>query len=55
MTMGRLEGELKEIVSTTDGLGLVHESVNSWNTSDWTRQWFSWVSLIFTSLLFCCV
>ena len=47
-----IRGQLKEIVSTTDGLGLVHESVNSWNTSDWTRQWFSWVS---PSLCFCLI
>ena len=30
---------LKEIVSTTDGLGLVHESVDSWNPKKWSRQW----------------
>jgi len=31
--------QLREIVSTTDGLGLVHESINTFNTTDWTRQW----------------
>lgn len=31
---------LKEIVSSTAGLGLIHESINTFHASEYTRQWY---------------
>lgn len=34
-------GAIKEVVSSTGGLGLIHESVDSNDETQWTRQWYA--------------
>ncbi|KAI4272182.1 MAG: hypothetical protein LQ337_005465 [Flavoplaca oasis] len=33
------KAEMMAILNTTDGLGLIHESITSHNVKDWTRPW----------------
>ncbi|KAL8772249.1 MAG: hypothetical protein Q9209_002461 [Squamulea sp. 1 TL-2023] len=43
--------EIKAILNTTDGLGLIHESIDAWDVKKWSRQWFSWANGMFGQMI----
>lgn len=46
-----VEEQLKMILDSTSGTGVVHETVNAWNEKDWTRSWFGWANGLFGELI----
>lgn len=42
---------LRALVSSTHELGLIHESINTFDAADYTRPWFSWANGLFGQLL----
>jgi uncharacterized protein len=49
------DSEIKErlslILENTSGLGLIHESIQIYNSTDFTRPWFAWANSYFAEMI----
>ncbi len=46
-----ITGRLSLLLKTTAGLGLIHESINIYNSSSFTRPWFAWANSYFAEMV----
>lgn len=46
-----IKQRLELILENTSGLGLIHESVNIYNASVYTRPWFAWANSYFAEMI----
>jgi meiotically up-regulated gene 157 (Mug157) protein len=42
---------IRMLMGSTSDLGLMHETVNSHNDSQWTRPWFAWANGLFGQMI----
>lgn len=46
-----IKEQIRMVLDSTDGSGVVHESVDAWNEHLWTRSWFGWANGLFGELI----